>query len=373
MFAAAFTAIAPFQVVFFGKNNVTLGTVIEIFGFQLFPVGERREIIVHASKLHKIKRIFAIMPQENFIFDTSKSVLERVELPLFKAKEVEVYAKRDDLIHDLVSGNKWRKLKYNLAQARQNKAEGVFTFGGAFSNHLLATASACKELGFKSIGFVRGEELNVNSNETLRKCNEVGMKLVFLDRVEYGMRNDYEYIKELKNEYPNCYAIPEGGANYYGIIGCQEIWREIPFAPDHLFVAQGTATTSCGLASGNRDHTRIHVVPALKGFDSHGEMLKILELFTGNPEISEEYLAWVNVHEGFHFGGYARYTDELLDFIRMVYQKSGLPLDHVYTGKAFYALYKWIESSVDLAGQKIVFLHTGGLQASDFYLSESSQ
>lgn len=304
------------------------------------------------------------------MFDTSKSVLERIQLPLFEAKEVEVYVKRDDLIHELVSGNKWRKLKYNLAQARQNKAEGVFTFGGAFSNHLLATASACKEFGFQSVGFVRGEELNADSNETLRKCSELGMKLVFLDRMEYAMRADHEYLKGLKTDYPNFYAIPEGGANYYGMIGCQEIWRELPFAADHLFVAQGTTTTSCGLASGNRNKTTIHAVPILKGFDSRKEMLNILHLFSGDPGLSEEYLTSVQVHDEFHFGGYARYDDKLLSFIRMVYQKSGLPLDHVYTGKAFYALYQWIESSDGLAGQKIVFLHTGGLQASDFY-SES--
>ncbi|MGV3630337.1 MAG: 1-aminocyclopropane-1-carboxylate deaminase/D-cysteine desulfhydrase [Bacteroidota bacterium] len=311
--------------------------------------------------------------QENFSFDTSRSVLQRIVLPLFDAKGVEVYVKRDDLIHELVSGNKWRKLKYNLAQARQNKAEGIFTFGGAFSNHLLATASACREFGFRSIGFVRGEELNANSNETLRKCSGLGMELIFLDRMEYGMRNDQDYLKELKNGHPNFYAIPEGGANYYGVIGCQETWQEIPFPVDHVFVAQGTAATSCGLAAGNKGKAQIHVVPVLKGFDVVSEMKKILDQFTYDESLSEEYLQFIQIHGDCHFGGYAKYDEELLAFIRMVYRQGRIPLDHVYTGKAFYALYHWIESSDNLAGQKIVFLHTGGLQASDFYLSDSSQ
>jgi 1-aminocyclopropane-1-carboxylate deaminase len=334
----------------------------------LLSFGEGGKIVAHAAKLHKIKRIFAIVPVENHVFDTSKSVLERISLPLFDAKGVEVYVKRDDLIHELVSGNKWRKLKYNLAQARQNKAEGIFTFGGAFSNHLLATAAACKETGFRSIGFVRGEELNADSNDTLRKCSELGMELIFLDRLEYGMRHDFEYIKELKNEHPNFYAIPEGGANYYGVIGCQEIWREIPFQANHVFAAQGTTTTSCGLAAGNTQKAEIHVVPVLKGFDALAEMKKVLDGFTYDSDLSAEYLEQVHIHPDAHFGGYAKYDTGLLEFIRMIYRECRLPLDHVYTGKAFYALYKWVENSDDLEGEKIVFLHTGGLQASGFYL-----
>lgn len=300
-------------------------------------------------------------------FDCSKSVLQKIELDLFRQKNVEVFVKRDDLIHEFVSGNKWRKLKYNIAQAQQNKAEGVFTFGGAFSNHLVATASACKEFALKSIAFVRGEELNSNSNESLKQCESFGMKLIFLDRMTYSMRNDYEFLKELKSDYPNFYAVAEGGANYFGIIGCQEIWNEIPIEIDHFFLAQGTSTTSCGLLIGNSKNAKIHVVPALKGYNSKGEMKALLKLFTFDDSISEEYLENCIFHPDFHFGGYAKTTDELLDFIRFIYKETGIPLDHVYTAKAFFAMIKWIESEENLAGKKIVFLHTGGLQASSFY------
>ncbi len=368
MLATAFTAIAAFQVIFFRENDIAFRAVIKIFRIEFRTFGERGKIIAHASKIHKIKRIFATMQPENFAFDTSKSCLERISLPLFDEKKVEVYAKRDDLIHPLVSGNKWRKLKYNLARARQNKAEGIFTFGGAFSNHLLATASACRETGLRSLGFVRGEELNSDSNETLRQCAALGMELIFLDRMEYGMRNDYEYLMELHQEHPNFYVVPEGGANYYGIIGCQEIWREIPFPVDHVFVAQGTATTGCGLLTGTQGNTKLHVVPVLKGYDSRQEMLQLLNRFTYDAALSEEYLQAVEIHPDAHFGGYAKYDDRLLAFIREIYRDCGLPLDHVYTGKAFYALCKWVEETGLPAGQKILFVHTGGLQASDFYL-----
>ena len=323
------------------------------------------------SKLSKIKRIFAAMTAENFPFNVSRSVMQPLSLPLFEIKELEVYVKRDDLIHSVVSGNKWRKLKYNLAQARQMKSKGILTFGGAFSNHLVATAAACRELGFRALGFVRGDELGPESNETLRKCKESGMELVFLDRLTYGMRNDYEYLKELKNDHPNFYVIPEGGSNYYGIIGCQEIWGEIPFVADHLFLALGTGTTACGLLSGNTE-TRVHVVPVLKGFDTDGEMKKLFGKLGIGEDMVSDYLENCEIHKDFHFGGYARSDRELRDFIRMVYSGCGLPLDHVYTAKAFYAMYKWIEEREDLAGQKIVFLHTGGLQGSSYY-SESSQ
>lgn len=314
-----------------------------------------------------IKRIFVKMFEENTIFDTSRSILQKISFPEFERKGFELFVKRDDLIHEEVSGNKWRKLKYNLAQAQQNKALGILTFGGAFSNHLLATAAACQKLGLKSIGMVRGEELTPSSNKTLQNCTDLGMELVFVDRITYSLRNDYEFLKELKNDYHNFYLVPEGGANFYGMIGCQEIWKEIPFEVDHLFIAQGTTTTSCGLILGNDHDAKIHVVPVLKGFDAAQEMKTMLKMATFNDVVSEEYLQNCVIHSDAHFGGYAKHTDELISFIQKMYCEYGLPLDHVYTGKAFFALYKWLEQEEDLQGKKIVFIHTGGLQGSDFY------
>ncbi|MFN5417337.1 MAG: 1-aminocyclopropane-1-carboxylate deaminase/D-cysteine desulfhydrase [Flavobacteriia bacterium] len=311
----------------------------------------------------------------NSVFDTSRSILQEIDIPEFKDFACKLFVKRDDLIHEEVSGNKWRKLKYNIPQGQQNRAEGILTFGGAYSNHLVATASACHQLGIKSIGIVRGDELNCESNDTLKKCANLNMELHFFDRMNYAMRNDYEYLKELKEDFPNYYIVPEGGANFYGMVGCQEIWDEIPFQVDHLFVAQGTTTTSCGLLLGNKNSTKIHVVPVLKGFDAKMEMEKMLYLATFDNEISEEYLENCIIHGENHFGGYAKHTLELISFIKRMFYEFDLPLDHVYTGKAFFALYEWIknlENKDDLRGKNIVFLHTGGLQASHFYKEDSN-
>lgn len=304
------------------------------------------------------------------IFNTSQSILQTFDSPFLKGKGVKLFVKRDDLIHPLVSGNKWRKLKYNIAQAFKNKADGVITFGGAYSNHLIATASACNKVGLKSVGLVRGEELHPDSNETLKKCSLMGMKLVFLDRMVYAMKNDVDFIKELHADYPNYYLVPEGGANFLGMIGCQEIWNEIPFVPDHVFVAQGTTATSVGLLLGKKESTALHVVPVLKGFDSQKEMLNLLNKVTFDSSISGDYLSKVIFHADADFGGYAKYNDELIDFIRKTYRNHLLPLDHVYTGKAFYSLIKWLEKQNQLEGKTIVFIHTGGLQGSSFYQSD---
>lgn len=295
------------------------------------------------------------------LFSTQDSVLQEILIPEFKERGIRLYVKRDDLIHQEVSGNKWRKLKYSLMQAEQMKCMGILTFGGAFSNHLLATASACAVSGLSSVGIVRGEELTADANPTLRRCAELGMKLVFVDRMLYNMRHDADYLKELKLDYPSFYIVPEGGANYYGMIGCQEIWKELPTDVDHLFVAQGTTTTSCGLLLGMHETCTLHVVPVLKGFDSRTEMEKLLYLATFDTEMNTELLQRVEIHPDYHFGGYAKYDQNLLQFIDDMEQQHELPLDQVYTGKAFHGMLKELQKA-EYDGKKIIFLHTGGLQ-----------
>jgi 1-aminocyclopropane-1-carboxylate deaminase len=189
------------------------------------------------------------------MFDTKKSIIQKVELPFLNRKGIELFVKRDDLIDDFVSGNKWRKLKYNLALAKANNSAGVLTFGGAYSNHLLATVAACEKMGVPAIGIVRGEELNRNSNSVLSRCATLGMDLQFISRNEYALIHDRMYHEELLAKFPNFHIVPEGGANYYGIIGCQEILSETPNNYDHIFVAQGTTTTSAGLVFGLPAHS----------------------------------------------------------------------------------------------------------------------
>ncbi len=295
------------------------------------------------------------------IFNTQKSILQAIEIPELVQRGIKLYVKRDDLIHNEVSGNKWRKLKYNIEQVYQGKFEGVFTFGGAFSNHLVATASACNQLGLKSIGFVRGNELTINSNDTLKRCYELGMELRFLSREEYALRNDKQYIHEIQSENLGFYPIPEGGSNYLGVIGCQEIVKEIEIPIDHLFIAQGTATTSCGVLIGKNSQTKLHVIPVLKGFHSKETMVDILKYALLDEDYANELVEDVIVHSEYHFGGYGKYSDELIHFIKDIYSGYQLPLDFVYTGKVFYGMLEELRSG-NFDNQTVVFIHTGGLQ-----------
>jgi len=296
------------------------------------------------------------------LFDTSLSILQEIRIPRFTARGIKLYIKRDDLIHEEVSGNKWRKLKYNILQVQQGNYVGVFTFGGAYSNHLLATASAANLAKIQSIGFVRGEELTANSNQTLKRCAELGMQLIFISREEYAIRDDKQYIDELKSEHTNFYFVPEGGGNYLGLVGCQEIWKEINKSVDEVFVAQGTTTTSCGLLLGKPANSKLHVIPVLKGFDAYEEMFGKLKWFLFQDELAIELLEDVQIHADYHFGGYGKYTRELLTFIQEIYSEYQLPLDPIYTAKAFYGMLQELEGD-SYNNKTILFVHTGGIQA----------
>jgi len=295
------------------------------------------------------------------MFDTNRSILQKIVLDSLIARSIQLVVKRDDLIDEFVSGNKWRKLKYNVEFAKQGKKEGILTFGGAFSNHLLATAAACSQVGLKSVGLVRGEELNTLSNDTLKRCSEFGMELKFISREEYNLKNEKYYKEELNALYSNIHIVPEGGSNYYGLIGCQEILNETPNNYDHVFVAQGTTTTSAGIALSIPEACILHVVPVLKGFDSLNEM-RHLYLQSGFENFMvEEILSKIKVHNSSHFGGYGKYTPELLDFMEDFFRKTKVPLDPIYTGKALFALMDWIEKE-NIKDANILFVHTGGIQ-----------
>jgi 1-aminocyclopropane-1-carboxylate deaminase len=293
-------------------------------------------------------------------FQTERSILQELQFPDWEKRSIRVLVKRDDLIDPYVSGNKWRKLKYIIELALHQQRTGILTMGGAYSNHLLATAAACEQFGLKSIGLVRGEELTVESNENLQRCAAMGMELKFISRDEYSERNEKERQEIWKQQYPDYLLVPEGGATYHGLIGCQEIWTEINEPIDHVFVAQGTTTTSCGLLLGSDESTTVHVVPVLKGFDSLAEMRPLLYQFLIDNELVSEYLNRVVVHPEAHFGGYAKVTDELIEFIEFCAENFDLPLDRVYTGKAFHALFKALESE-KFDGETVLFVHTGGL------------
>jgi 1-aminocyclopropane-1-carboxylate deaminase len=294
------------------------------------------------------------------MFDLSKSILQEIHPWFLNNTKKKLFIKRDDLIHPYVSGNKWRKLKYTISHVRQHQFDGMLTFGGAYSNHLLATASVGELYGIPTLGIVRGEELTAESNSMLTMCQEMGMKLHFIGRSEYSQRDDKSYLRYLNGRFPNYYQIPEGGSNYFGLIGCQEIIVECGCDFDSVFVAQGTTTTSCGILTSLSSKHKLHVVPALKGFHAINEMRGVLAGSAFELEWINEALQQVVVHSDHHFGGYGKYSNELLYFMERFYSETQVPLDPIYTGKAMFALMDHCITNHE--EENLLFIHTGGIE-----------
>lgn len=264
--------------------------------------------------------------------------------------------KREDQIHPEVSGNKFRKLKYNLIDVRKNQT--VLTFGGAFSNHILATAKACEMLNLNCIGVIRGDELGVDlektlcQNETLRTANEAGMKLYFVSRQDYRLKDEMPLLQKLLEDF-DLLVIPEGGTNEKAILGCQEILTEEDKQFDYIACALGTSGTFVGLLKSSEPHQHLLGFPALKGDFFKNEIQKYTQ--RQNYTLEAQY----------HFGGYAKYNKDLIDFINCFKQKYQVQLDPIYTGKMIYGLYEMIEKNQFQKNTRILAIHTGGLQGID--------
>ncbi|GAB1463905.1 1-aminocyclopropane-1-carboxylate deaminase/D-cysteine desulfhydrase [Pedobacter sp.] len=257
--------------------------------------------------------------------------------------------KRDDLIDPFISGNKWRKLKYILLDAAKHNKNHLVTFGGAYSNHLLATAAAAAKHHLQVTAFVRGEEVN---NPMLSLCKIFGMQLYFVDRESYKNKPRLYELHFGSNQ--SAYFIDEGGASEEATIGCTEIIDELNEQFDYIFCAAGTGTTAAGLLKGINQldlETQLHVIPVLKG----GDFIKD-EIFK-----YEKNLTKLHLHTDYHFGGYAKTTPELISFIKDFTSKTGVLIDPVYTGKMFYAINDLIESKQISKDAKILAIHTGGL------------
>jgi 1-aminocyclopropane-1-carboxylate deaminase len=283
-----------------------------------------------------------------------KSIVHEFALPSFNDPAIKLFVKRDDLIHKEISGNKLRKLKYNLKAFYEFNCKGIITYGGAFSNHLIATASACNLSGIKSIGFVRGEELDENSNTILRNCSSLGMNLKFVTRAHFSKIKHNSGVQEFDGE--NYWFVPEGGSNKEGYFGCSEIVPDDNF--NIICLAQGTTTTSVGVALSLKLNQKLLVVPVLKGFNSLGEMKKLLS----DDLLFEELKNNIIVSDEFHFGGYSKTTKELLDFVQDFNELNNFQIEPIYTGKAMYALREYLISSKTNENKKVLFVHTGGLQ-----------
>ncbi|HEY0091753.1 MAG TPA: pyridoxal-phosphate dependent enzyme [Flavobacterium sp.] len=265
---------------------------------------------------------------------------------------VTLHIKREDLIHPIISGNKFRKLKYNLLQAQSENHEKLLTFGGAFSNHIAAVACAAQENGFSSIGIIRGDELSGNllQNPTLEFAKKCGMQLVFVSREDYRKKNTENFIKGLETDFGQFYLLPEGGTNELAIKGCEEILTCDDSDFDYICCAAGTGGTVAGIINTSAIAQRILVFPALKG-----------------DFLQKEITSYVSknnwkVIKGYEFGGYAKTSPELISFINDFRRDTGVPLDPVYTGKMMFGVMDLINTGFFQDNSRILAIHTGGLQ-----------
>jgi 1-aminocyclopropane-1-carboxylate deaminase len=270
-----------------------------------------------------------------------------------------LFIKRDDLIHPIISGNKWRKLKYNILHIQQNNLKGIITFGGAYSNHLLAVALACKIYKLNAVGMVRGEELARDSNMILSTCHAMGMSLKFISRNDYEMKNESEFKQDLLSKYTEHWIVPEGGANYQGVIGCMEIMKETENNYDYVCVSQGTTTTSLGILLSMPSETKLLVCPALKGFDSKYEMRQFLTKMGFEGNFIREKLNQVIDLPTDECGKYGKVTNEVKRFIQKIQQRNSISFDLTYNSKSLFVLDQYLVSN-KLQDSKVLYIHTGG-------------
>ncbi|MBN4047363.1 1-aminocyclopropane-1-carboxylate deaminase/D-cysteine desulfhydrase [bacterium AH-315-P13] len=284
------------------------------------------------------------------IFNLEESVNQQIHV--LNEFGVELYIKREDKIHPHISGNKYRKLKYNLIEADKLKLKTLLTFGGAYSNHISAVASVGATFGFNTIGIIRGEELavKIQDNPTLRFAQSCGMQFKFVARSDYRTKSSEGFIQKLKEEFGAFYLIPEGGINTLAIKGCEEILTEVDKNFDYLCCAVGTGGTISGLINSANSDQKILGFPALK----EAFLTKDISKFVTQNN-------WGLVAD-YHFGGYAKINIELISFINKFKNEHHIPLDPIYTGKMMYGIMDMITRGRFPKGSKILAIHTGGLQ-----------
>lgn len=260
--------------------------------------------------------------------------------------------RREDLIHPFISGNKFRKLKYNLLQAKAENQETLLTFGGAFSNHIAAAAYAGKEYGFNTIGIIRGDELRekISENPTLYFAQECGMEFKFVTREAYRHKAEAGFIADLKQEFGDFYLVSEGGTNELAVKGCTEILTEEDAEFDFVCCSVGTGGTISGIINSILPHQKVLGFPSLKGDFLNEDIRKFAR--NQNWELITAY----------HFGGYGKVNPELIAFINQFYVENKIPLDPIYTGKMVFGVMDLIQKNYFQENSKILLIHTGGIQ-----------
>lgn len=268
------------------------------------------------------------------------------------ASSLKLFIKREDCIHSHISGNKYRKLKYNIQKAKKQGCNTLLTFGGAFSNHIAAVASVGKAYGFKTIGIIRGEELikKISHNPTLKFAKDCGMLLKFVTREAYRDKTLDNFVKDLRHEFGKFYLIPEGGTNELAVKGCEEILTNADTDFDFICCCVGTGGTISGVINGSKEHQKILGFPALKGDFLDSEIRKFAK--QNNWRLFSDY----------HFGGYAKVTEELIVFINTFKSEHNIQLDPVYTGKMLFGIQDLIQQNYFPVGSKILAIHSGGIQ-----------
>ncbi|MDZ8221894.1 1-aminocyclopropane-1-carboxylate deaminase/D-cysteine desulfhydrase [Nostoc sp. ChiVER01] len=288
--------------------------------------------------------------------------LQQINSEIARHAGVDLYVLRLDLMHPWVNGNKWFKLKYNLLEAKEKNFTTLLTFGGAYSNHIYATAAAGSLFGFRTIGVIRGEE-RLPLNPTLSFAVQQGIQLVYLNREMYRQRNTPELEEYLQQRFGEVFIIPEGGSNLNGVRGCTEIITDM-IAFDHICVACGTATTLAGIVLSLHKGQRAIAFPVLKNgafLAQEIENLLTNYLTSGLPAPYNSPASWELVCD-YHFGGYAKVNDELLLFSQQFTQEHGVSIDYVYTAKMFYGVMDLLKQGFFCKGDRLLLVHTGGLQ-----------
>ena len=294
------------------------------------------------SILETFQGIYHIRKPSTTVLHDSFLSKKNIELSLLRLEEV----------HPVISGNKFYKLIYFLEEVNRSSHKTIITFGGAYSNHLAATAFACKEAGIKCIGIVRGEE-PASLSPTLSFCINQGMHLQFISRTEFKSISEQPFLTELEKEYGSHILIPEGGFSEKGAKGASLITKYFQETYSHVCLAVGTATTFAGIIKGTSNHSKVLGFDILKNRNDIEDRLQFLKAGAGiNYELITDY----------HFGGYAKKTNELLQFMNDFYRKHAVPLDFVYTGKMMSGVYDLISKNYFPTASKILCLHTGGLQ-----------
>lgn len=282
--------------------------------------------------------------------DFSKIPTQKIVFsPQHVFSKISVAMLRLDLLHPVISGNKWFKLRYNLAFAQSHQFKTVLSFGGAYSNHLIATACAASAAGLRSVGIVRGVYAAQNKTETLQHCEALGMQLHFVSREEYAQKEDEKWLQQLREKYPDTYIIPEGGNNELGRKGIAEIATLISPDYTHVAVSVGSGATFAGLRNALPESIKlIGFAPMKQG----SYLAQNIATIKQNKELKDE----------FHFGGFGKWNKKLLDFMNEFYAQQHIPLDVVYTAKMMYGVQTLIAQNYFPEGAKLLCIHTGGLQ-----------